>query len=94
MVKDAVRLVVLSWTLTSCASAPATPTLESLMRTSYYLGCGERSLVELSPGSGRNQVEVKLKACEARSKTFDLRQTGTYRENLEVRVREPKMRER
>ena len=79
------KLIIFAILLSGCASTPK-PSLENLMRQSYYIGCGEAKLAMIEGRLQDHEAQVKghLAACEAKSKRFDLRQAGGYRGDLET----------
>ncbi len=69
----------------SCSGKPTT--IEDLMRSSYYVGCGEYGLKSFGPdvyGDFSQQVRSVLKECKNRSEKFDLRQIGIYDDRMRI----------
>lgn len=66
--------------LSGCATTPE-PTLNSLMRSSYLIGCEDEGILMVQNDLERRALEER---CEIKSMHWDIHQVGVYRDELEV----------
>lgn len=89
--KSIAIISVLSFLMLGCATT-SEPTLEGLMRASYFVGCSKEAT---SMALTDQETEYAIDKCTAKMSTWDPYDVGSYDENLMVVRRNiPKIHQR